>query len=118
MRRCLSIQLHLPPADDRVQRLLLHILNAELPSSQGLHNRGHYRPILVSFDHGKEDDVPYTNMNFDIEDVVLLWSFVKPQLDVEKLLSVSIVVCEGSDGWDDYLLLHSFDPDEKKDVVS
>lgn len=117
MKKCLSIQLHLSPTDDRVQHLLLTILNASLPNDKGLYNRGHYRPTLVSFDHGKEDNVPYTNMNFDIEDVKLLWDFVKPQLDIAKLLSVCIVVCEGSNSWDDYLLLHSFDSEEKKDVL-
>jgi hypothetical protein len=117
MKKCLSIQLHLSPTDDRVQNLLLTILNASLPNNKGLYNRGCYRPILVSFDHGKEEGVPYTNMNFDIEDVKLLWDFVKPQLDIAKLLPFSIVVCEGPNGWDDYHLLHSFDPAEKIDEI-
>ena len=31
------------------------------------------------------------------------------------LAKATIVVCEGDDGWNDYLLLHHFDPDEPLD---
>ena len=119
MKKHLCVQLHLSPSvtGERAQELLVYILNATFPNSRGLQNRGCYRAMLVSFEKGTEDGISYVTMNFAIEDVFLLWDLVKTQLDVRNLRSAAIVTCEGSNGWDDYLLLHSFDPDEKIDEI-
>jgi hypothetical protein len=108
MKKHLCIQLHLSPSvtGERAQELLVYILNATFPA------------MLASFERGTEDGISYVTMNFAIEDVSLLWNLVKTQLDVRNLRSAAIVTCEGSNGWDDYLLLHSFDPDEEIDELA
>ena len=36
---------------------------------------------------------------------------------VPGLAAAAIIVCEGEHGWDDYLLLHHFDPAEPLDTM-
>ena|SRR5688572_22121500 len=62
-----------------------------------------------------EDEGPYLNFTFLAKDLPKLWLKLKsdvlgnPEIGA-GLARSSIVVCEGSEGWDDYLLLHHFDP--------
>jgi hypothetical protein len=61
------------------------------------------------------DQHAYVNLIFEADDVRLLWKFLSEQLyDASGLgqfmRGTSIVTCQGSSGWDDYLLLHHFDP--------
>jgi hypothetical protein len=67
-----------------------------------------------SVDEG-EDGGPYVNFSFWCDDVATLWRYIRAVLDAKTefgrvLKSASMVMCEGDRGWDDYLLLHHFDP--------
>ena len=61
-----------------------------------------------------EDDGPYVNYNFRTQDLVRLWDILQGQVFWSQaigpnLAKASIVTCEGSHGWNDYLLLHHYD---------
>ena len=66
-----------------------------------------------------QDAGPYINLSFIAADPVAGWSRMRVLYDASEIgrrLALStIVVCEGEQGWDDYLLLHHFDPAEKLD---
>ncbi|MCE9560744.1 MAG: hypothetical protein K8U57_01690 [Planctomycetes bacterium] len=65
-----------------------------------------------------EDDVRYVNVDFWTGDPSGLWeSLQKLVQSVPGLARAAIVVCEGEHGWDDYLLLHHFDPHEAVDPL-
>jgi hypothetical protein len=65
-----------------------------------------------------EDNGPYINVNFRPAEVRLLWRAVREQVRADAALAASaIVCCEGEHGWDDYRLLHHFDPSEPLDEV-
>lgn len=65
-----------------------------------------------------EDEGPYVNVNFKVADLTGLWASVQEELRAMTELSVAaIVVCEGDNGWDDYRLLHHFDPAEPLDQL-
>ena len=68
-----------------------------------------------SFERG-EDEGEYSNYSFSTSSLSGLWSLISSSIysnpDLGPAISAcSIVTCEGSRGWDDYLLLHHFDPD-------
>jgi hypothetical protein len=73
------------------------------------------------FDHGN-DHGEYLNFTFETDDVATLWKDIQthayrhPQLGA-ALTSASLAVCEGEQGWDDYLLLHHYDPGVKRDAL-
>jgi hypothetical protein len=72
--------------------------------------------VLVT--EGQEDG-PYINVDFMTADLFGLWESVRKVLEtVPGLNGAAIIVCEGERGWDDYLLLHHFDPQQKVDVLS
>lgn len=65
-----------------------------------------------------DDDGRYVNLDFKVPDLSLLWASVRDEIDsVPGLAGACIVVCEGEQGWDDYLLLHHFDPEEPLDEL-
>ena len=65
-----------------------------------------------------EDDGPYINVDFRPADVGALWPAVREQVRADpELAACSIVCCVGEWGWDDYRLLHHFDPSERLDEV-
>ena len=61
-----------------------------------------------------EDDGPYINVRFEAPDHIAAWAALRTmymESDVgRELASSTIATCEGEHGWDDYLLLHHFDP--------
>ena len=66
-----------------------------------------------SFDRGK-DRGPYINYCFKSRSPARVWKALKSQAFGRSRLgallrSSSVVTCEGSRGWDNYLLLHHFD---------
>jgi len=67
-----------------------------------------------------EDDGRYENIMFDVPSPEVAFSRIKTVFDsptVGRAARAScIVTCQGERGWDDYLLLHHFDPAEKVDV--
>jgi hypothetical protein len=76
--------------------------DAELQVSQGL------------------DDVPYVNYDFVASDVQRLWRVLQNQVMEDSTVSgalskAAVVVCEGEQGWNDYLLLHHYDRREALD---
>jgi hypothetical protein len=65
-----------------------------------------------------EDKVLFINIDYNVADLPEMWASVRNELsDIPGLAESSIVVCEGQNGWDDYLLLHHFDPAESVDAV-
>ena len=73
------------------------------------------------FDRG-HDKGEYLNFTFGTEDLRALWERVQEALYRDRNLAgpmgvASIATCEGEHGWDDYLLLHHFDPGVKRDVL-
>lgn len=67
-----------------------------------------------------DDEGLYINLAFKVGDPVLFWQEHKKHLtNCPGFSEASIVTCEGKLGWDDYLLLHHFDPevqcDDKED---
>ena len=67
------------------------------------------------------DDGCYINVDFQTPDAPRLWQAIQSTLCLtpEKKSPISstiIVVCEGEDGWNDYLLLHHFDKSEAIDT--
>ena len=57
------------------------------------------------FDHG-HDRVHYFNFTFGTVD-----------LAARSMAAASMAKCEGPHGWDDYLLLHHFDPMVKRNAL-
>ena len=67
-----------------------------------------------------EDDGRYENIMFDVESPEIALSKIRAVLDSPSVGPAArascIVTCEGENGWDDYLVLHHYDPTEKPDV--
>ena len=75
-----------------------------------------------SVDHG-ENQGPWSNFRFGTTHPLQLWEMIQTKMSEDgpfgqHLREASIVVCTGENGWDDYLLLSHFDPDEKLDPAS
>jgi len=65
------------------------------------------------------DNGRYVNVTYEVDDVAQLWKLVSDELQTNAALAhASIVVCEGIDGWDDYLLLHHYDSTEPLDDLA
>jgi hypothetical protein len=65
-----------------------------------------------------QDKGLYICVDFKTADLSGLWNSVRSVLEaVPGLNRAALIVCEGERGWDDYLLLHHFDPQEKVDVL-
>lgn len=67
-----------------------------------------------------EDDGPYSNLMFETWGLQKLWESLWETLYKDErvgsvLSQASMAMCEGSDGWNNYLLLYHFDPLEKLD---
>jgi hypothetical protein len=67
-----------------------------------------------------EDTGPYTNLLFETAELQELWSQLQETLYNDEqigpaLAQASMAMCEGNDGWNDYLLLYHFDPTVKLD---
>jgi hypothetical protein len=66
------------------------------------------------FDRGY-DDGPYLNFTFGTTQAAALWRVVWERLYEDDLLGphmriASMAMCSSEQGWDDYVLLHHFDP--------
>jgi hypothetical protein len=65
-----------------------------------------------------EDERRYVSVDFKTTDLPGLWSAIRAVVQsLSGLAGAAIIVCEGEHGWDDYLLLHHFDPSEKLDEL-
>jgi len=75
----------------------------------------------VTFESG-EDDGRYVNLFADSDDAVAIWNSIETILLSDRMIgeevrTASIVTITGPNGWDDYLLLHHFDPSEPLDTI-
>jgi hypothetical protein len=71
----------------------------------------------------KGTDPPYLTVNFEASDARRLWDRLAARMADHSdplwcVAKASIVVCEGDEGWDDYLLLHHFDPQQSVDTFA
>jgi hypothetical protein len=71
--------------------------------------------IVTGEDHGR-----FENIMFTAESPEVALSRIQPVLDSPAVGSAArhscIVTCQGENGWDDYLLLHHYDPAVELDV--
>jgi hypothetical protein len=71
--------------------------------------------VLVS--EGEEGG-RYVKVGLRTTEVIGLWDVVRELLQADAALArAAIVVCQGERGWDDYLLLHHFDPSQVLDKL-
>src|SRR5262245_5888035 len=71
---------------------------------------------------GGEDDGPYVNYDFLTGDLGRLWEVLQNEVfsdDVmgPQLALAAIVTCQGTKGWDNYLLLHHYDQGFELDTL-
>ena len=65
------------------------------------------------------DQGAYVNIALRADHIVGLWIKLREQLQADAALAgAAIVVCQGGHGWDDYLLLHHFDPLQALDELA
>lgn len=65
-----------------------------------------------------DDSGKYINYDFATDNPANTWKIVKRELNKDqRLVDSSIVCCEGSRSWDNYLLLSHFDKSEKLDEI-
>jgi hypothetical protein len=72
-----------------------------------------------SFEHGK-DRGPYLNFSFTARSIGPIWPAIEKSALAHPKLGPSlrrstIITCQGSKGWDNYLLLHHFDKTKQLD---
>ena len=86
-------------------------LNANVNSKEVikyLSDKGYTPEITEGNDSGK-----YINLNIKTNNIRDTWVTIKTYLKENNAFSCSsIITCEGSQGWDNYLLLHHFDSNE------
>jgi hypothetical protein len=111
-QRHFSFQLQFGPtkaaADDALTSELVHVIKSSGGSS----------PEVES---GQDGNDLFCNINVYAEDAYGFWSNVRSQIFTDNLsraLAIMIVVCEGNNGWDDYLLLYHHDNTEKCDNLN
>lgn len=64
-----------------------------------------------------ESDI-FINLKIKSKNLSKDWGKIKSSfIENSSYSEFSIVVCEGEDGWNDYLLLHHFDPSQKIDTL-
>ena len=69
-----------------------------------------------------DDGGRFINVCFSTGSLAPLWrelqrSFLRGGVEHGACSKATIVTCEGSSGWDDYLLLHHFDPSQTVDLL-
>ena len=111
IKLCMQVQSHLSPQLD-LDRLF------QLLESIGIHNEIVERFVTIK----SNDDNGYIDILFETMNVEKLWRQIMECIYNDHAIGYgisqsSIVVCEGMNGWNDYLLLHHFNPEEKLDVM-
>lgn len=102
--RCLSLQIQ----PDSVPQLDVAAVVRELTELTTA-------PTNVDVQEGN-DNGRYINVTWSTRDYATLWKTLQKKLEQDQQFSqYSIVCCEGQHGWDDYLLLHHYDPSEQLD---
>lgn len=82
-----------------------------------------HKPLIASFrlEEG-EDDGRWVNLSFETAEPARVWPLLQAAFYGdgplgEALRAASMAVCTGEEGWDDYLLLYHFDPDQILDSL-
>ena len=68
------------------------------------------------------DDGDYLNFDFDTPHPAALWDQIQGAIyDAspfgQEVCQSSMAICTGRNGWEDYLLIHHWDPEEDLDEV-
>lgn len=68
-----------------------------------------------SVEHGF-DKQPYVHLLFETDHPKLFWEMLREKIDQPdaygpSMRAASFVICEGKAGWNDYVMLHHYDPD-------
>jgi hypothetical protein len=107
--RILSVQLQPDRVSDFDATLIVERLQ-----QIGNDASGDTPPVDEGYDAGR-----YINVTFGSENVRELWDKLRNEIDGNLTLArYAIVCCEGEDGWNDYLLLHHFDPAIARDLLA
>jgi len=69
-----------------------------------------------------DDDGPYLNYDFLTGDLPRLWEVLQNEVFSDDIVGpqlalAAIVTCQGSKGWDNYLLLHHYDQSFELDTL-
>jgi hypothetical protein len=110
MKKELCIQVH----PDRVKGLNMSAVRSRC---EALANNS----LISRFAQGEGvDSGRYANIIFETADVTALWSLVWREIYSnvavgQPMRLASIATCHGARGWDDYLLLHHYDPAQPLD---
>ena len=62
----------------------------------------------VQMRRGTDAGRPFVNVTFETTNARTLWKWLRENLG--DLFGAAIVSCQGEHGWEDYLLLHHYDP--------
>lgn len=90
------------------------------PEQKPISSKDEVLSLLTSEGFSPEIDEgdDYINFNIPTENTKEAWLKIKSSLlNKSHFIKSTIVTCEGSNGWDDYLLLHHFDESEVLDDI-
>jgi len=78
--------------------------------------------ILNVTSESGDDNGRYINLFVESDDAVGAWDAMKTSLLADSMVgneirTAAIVTMTGRNGWDDYLLLHHFDPIQQLDTI-
>jgi len=105
MLKTLTVQLKPELLGDRLSNKAVQLLEA-LANTQKL--MSHFKVLK-----GAENE-KYINVNFECVDLLNLWASIKESFLTKNPLSPmlkkgAIIICQGENGWEDYLLLYHYD---------
>lgn len=111
LKLCVQIQISRAPSLDRDRM-------SHLFGSMGANKDIVERYVVISDEHGGE----YINFIFETKAVGELWRQIRDRIYKDAVIGngvaqSSLAICEGRNGWDDYLLLYHFDSSEKLDTL-
>lgn len=82
-----------------------------------------HKPLIASFRmEAGEDEGRWVNLSFETEQPARVWPLLQAAFYGQGALgdamrTASMAVCTGDEGWDDYLLLYHFDPNQILDSL-
>jgi len=103
-----SIQLHynIFPEQDTSENLLAKVKTL-IENSEGK---------IENIENGIKDNISFSTFNVQVIDGVSFWNKIKPKIYLDSSIDNSlIVVAEGKDGWNNYLLLHHYEEGQSID---
>jgi hypothetical protein len=109
---CLQVHADLSPGINTAElKLAAELLAKSIPGVRG-----------IGFSEG-EDEGAYLNIIFASTDPRQAWTSIRKGLlesssFSSQLKAASIAMCTGADGWNDYVLLHHYDPTVSPDGTS